>query len=146
MSYEPTNWKPGDTVTSAKLNKMEQGIANNNNVIIETCEYYEEDAGYYTEYKFKSTHTLTEIIEWCKAGKQVIFCFPRQGYVWPNTEYQAIVGFTAEEGDDENDPYYDITIANKNSNINLNGILCYISSMSRDENTNLITFTIYSPD
>jgi hypothetical protein len=28
MSYEPTNWKDGDLVTSAKLNKMEQGIAN----------------------------------------------------------------------------------------------------------------------
>ena len=29
MSYEPTNWKAGDTVTSAKLNKIEQGIKNN---------------------------------------------------------------------------------------------------------------------
>lgn len=28
MSYEPTTWKDGDLVTSAKLNKMEQGIAN----------------------------------------------------------------------------------------------------------------------
>ena len=28
MAYEPTNWKSGDVVTSAKLNKMEQGIAN----------------------------------------------------------------------------------------------------------------------
>lgn len=28
MSYEPTNWKSGDVVTSTKLNKMEQGIAN----------------------------------------------------------------------------------------------------------------------
>lgn len=27
MSYEPTQWSAGDTVTSAKLNKMEQGIA-----------------------------------------------------------------------------------------------------------------------
>lgn len=27
MSYEPTVWKDGDLVTSAKLNKMEQGIA-----------------------------------------------------------------------------------------------------------------------
>ena len=27
MSYEPTNWKDGDLVTSAKLNKLEQGIA-----------------------------------------------------------------------------------------------------------------------
>ena len=30
MSYEPTQWKAGDTVTSAKLNKMEQGITNAN--------------------------------------------------------------------------------------------------------------------
>lgn len=27
MSYEPTNWKTGDVVTSAKLNKLEQGVA-----------------------------------------------------------------------------------------------------------------------
>lgn len=27
MSYEPTEWKSGDVITSAKLNKMEQGIA-----------------------------------------------------------------------------------------------------------------------
>lgn len=31
MSYEPTNWSAGDTVTSAKLNKMEQGIVSNSN-------------------------------------------------------------------------------------------------------------------
>lgn len=30
MSYEPTNWKSGDTVTSAKLNKMEKGIEDAN--------------------------------------------------------------------------------------------------------------------
>ena len=28
MSYTPTNWTTGDTITAAKLNKMEQGIAN----------------------------------------------------------------------------------------------------------------------
>lgn len=27
MSYTPTEWKSGDTVTSAKLNKLEQGVA-----------------------------------------------------------------------------------------------------------------------
>lgn len=27
MPYEPTNWKSGDVVTSAKLNKIEAGIA-----------------------------------------------------------------------------------------------------------------------
>lgn len=30
MSYEPTVWKDGDLVTSAKLNKIEQGIASHN--------------------------------------------------------------------------------------------------------------------
>ena len=34
MSYEPTNWKAGDTVTSAKLNKMEQGIAGGVNILL----------------------------------------------------------------------------------------------------------------
>lgn len=27
MSYEPTTWKDGDLVTSAKLNKLENGVA-----------------------------------------------------------------------------------------------------------------------
>lgn len=27
MSYTPTNWKTGDVVTSAKLNKLENGVA-----------------------------------------------------------------------------------------------------------------------
>ena len=34
MSYEPTNWKAGDTVTSMKLNKMEQGIASSSAFIV----------------------------------------------------------------------------------------------------------------
>lgn len=33
MSYEPNEWKAGDIVTSAKLNKMEQGIANGTLVV-----------------------------------------------------------------------------------------------------------------
>lgn len=32
MSYEPTVWKDGDLVTSAKLNKIEQGIASHDMV------------------------------------------------------------------------------------------------------------------
>ena len=31
--YEPTNWKTGDVVTSAKLNKLEQGVANSGVVV-----------------------------------------------------------------------------------------------------------------
>lgn len=34
MAYEPTNWKAGDIVTSAKLNKIEQGIAANKKILI----------------------------------------------------------------------------------------------------------------
>ena len=34
MSYTPTQWKAGDTVTSAKLNKIEQGIAMNSEILI----------------------------------------------------------------------------------------------------------------
>ena len=30
MSYTPTEWKSGDTITSAKLNKIEEGISNSN--------------------------------------------------------------------------------------------------------------------
>ena len=36
MSYTPTTWAAGDTVTSAKLNKMEQGIANSGGSFIIT--------------------------------------------------------------------------------------------------------------
>lgn len=39
MSYTPTNWKAGDTVTSAKLNKIEQGIASAGgaNILVANC-------------------------------------------------------------------------------------------------------------
>ena len=29
MTYTPTNWQPGDTITSAKLNKLENGVMDN---------------------------------------------------------------------------------------------------------------------
>lgn len=35
MSYTPTNWSTGDTITASALNKMEQGIAGCGVVIIE---------------------------------------------------------------------------------------------------------------
>ena len=37
MSYSPTTWASGDTITSQKLNKMEQGIANAGPVMIVEC-------------------------------------------------------------------------------------------------------------
>lgn len=48
MSYTPTQWSAGDIVTSAKLNKMEQGIAsvvNSGNTLIVNIAYdYEGNA------------------------------------------------------------------------------------------------------
>ena len=41
MSYEPTQWSAGDTVTSAKLNKIEQGIKNN--ILIANLIYDDEE-------------------------------------------------------------------------------------------------------
>ena len=47
MAYEPTNWKTGDVVTSAKLNKLEQGVAAGSGVPV-VHETYDESAGTYT--------------------------------------------------------------------------------------------------
>ena len=38
MSYEPTNWKDGDLVTSAKLNKIENGFSTIAPFIIEAVD------------------------------------------------------------------------------------------------------------
>lgn len=35
MAYEPTNWKSGDVVTSAKLNKLEKGVEDAGPLIID---------------------------------------------------------------------------------------------------------------
>lgn len=43
MSYNPTQWSAGDTVTSAKLNKIEQGISDNG--VLEINAIVDEEAG-----------------------------------------------------------------------------------------------------
>ena len=43
MSYEPTNWKAGDTVTSAKLNKLEQGILSNEPLVVHITNSFENE-------------------------------------------------------------------------------------------------------
>ena len=42
MSYEPTNWKTGDVVTSAKLNKLENGVAGAPDIFVVTVTGDEE--------------------------------------------------------------------------------------------------------
>jgi len=70
MSYEPTTWKSGDVVTSAKLNKMEQGIAGAGGgalIVGQTVgEVIEDPSG---DYRIATLNkTWTEIIEALQAG------------------------------------------------------------------------------
>lgn len=39
MAYTPTTWASGDTITSTKLNKIEQGIANGGGVFLVNAIY-----------------------------------------------------------------------------------------------------------
>lgn len=66
MSYEPTNWKTGDIVTSQKLNKMESGIAGAGGVfVVKGIE--DQETGYYNLDK-----TFAEINEAAKNGLVVL--------------------------------------------------------------------------
>lgn len=60
MSYTPTNWTTGDTITATKLNKIEQGIANAGSALI--CRTI-DDGGY-----FYLDHTAQEIYEALLSG------------------------------------------------------------------------------
>ena len=72
MSYEPTEWKAGDTITSAKLNKIEQGIAaggtgdGSSNVEIANIVWDDEKDGYVFE------KSLAELYQIHQAGKLII--------------------------------------------------------------------------
>ena len=76
MSYEPTQWSAGDTVTSAKLNKIEQGISNNSSV-----EVIEMTA---TENGFVFSKTAKEIANLMKSGKLIFVRYYQEG---DNTYY-----------------------------------------------------------
>lgn len=70
MSYEPTVWKSGDVVTSAKLNKLEQGVAGGGSgggkfVINATLT---EDAQAESGYAVEANHTFAEIAEALENG------------------------------------------------------------------------------
>lgn len=49
MSYTPTNWQTGDTVTAERLNKMEQGIKNADSFIVTITQetFYVADKTYH---------------------------------------------------------------------------------------------------
>lgn len=71
MSYEPTVWKDGDLVTSAKLNKLEQGVANGGNFEVINMELV------WNTGSLSLDKTAGEIIDILKSGKHIlVICTP----------------------------------------------------------------------
>lgn len=70
MAYTPTTWKSGDVVTSAKLNKLEQGVAST--VFVVTLSYDEETSTYSTDKPY------ADILAAYEAGAN-LFCVPWEG-------------------------------------------------------------------
>lgn len=56
MSYEPTNWKTGDVVTSAKLNKLENGVANSAGFLKVTSSYDDQTQVYTMDKTWQEIH------------------------------------------------------------------------------------------
>jgi hypothetical protein len=67
MSYTPTEWQTGDTITAEKLNNMEQGIENASKSFIVTLTPTAQD--------FSGTmdKTVAEINAAYEAGKDILF-------------------------------------------------------------------------
>lgn len=49
MAYEPTIWQAGDTITSARLNKLEQGVATAGGTFVVECTIEEVESDEPTE-------------------------------------------------------------------------------------------------
>ena len=67
MSYTPTNWQTGDTVTAEKLNNMETGIENAANAFIVTLTPTALD------YSGTMDKTTAEITAAFNAGQRILF-------------------------------------------------------------------------
>lgn len=80
MAYEPTAWKSGDVVTSAKLNKLEQGVANT--VFIVTLSYDEETNTYSLDQQY------ADIVAAYEAGAN-LFCSVEEGAPLHGMTYMA---------------------------------------------------------
>ena len=73
MSYTPTNWQTGDTITAEKLNNMEGGIENAINPFIVTLTPTREDLSGIMD------KTPQELFEAWTAGKTIIADVPALG-------------------------------------------------------------------
>lgn len=75
MSYTPNTWAAGDTVTAAKLNSLEQGVADAGNItIIEAT--YDSNSGLYT-----LDATANNVWQACQNGIVLVKSADGTGYI-----------------------------------------------------------------
>lgn len=78
MTYEPTEWKSGDVVTSQKLNKLENGVvsaSSGGGLVVNFT--LEAGTGDYDGYYIWVTETpAADVIAAIKAGTNVVFYLP----------------------------------------------------------------------
>ena len=65
MSYEPTQWAVGDKITAAKMNKIENGIAEGGGAVIATTEQNVQGT-------FITSYTWQELYDIINNGKMVL--------------------------------------------------------------------------
>lgn len=95
MSYTPTEWKAGDTVTSTKLNKIEQGIvtaSSNSGIFIVEVKSNESD------HKLYLNITVGELNSAFESGKIV--------YIHLGAEFTGLDTYSIMQGKQEDESGY----------------------------------------
>lgn len=92
MSYTPTTWAAGDTVTAAKLNKIEQGIASGGGVLVVTATFNEYGTSASLDKTWQEIHDAdtVAIVKEDPDGTQYMYCsyiFTRVPLGGGDTEY-----------------------------------------------------------
>ena len=77
MSYTPTTWNTGDTITASALNKIENGIANAGGNLYLTCTRDGDTVS--------TGITIGDAIDAMKTGKSIIMYIPDDGGVAADT-------------------------------------------------------------
>lgn len=121
MAYEPTQWRSGDTITSERLNKMEQGIAGSGDVYVlhttETVTPAETEGG-------EETVTFSSV-ELREDGLPICLIIDNAFNVSDNTTYASIKPL--ERYDNETFYYTNDLIINRST-----GEVQYAASSSSD--------------
>ena len=127
MSYTPTTWQTGDTVTATKLNNMETGIENAANAFIVTLTPTALD------YSGTMDKTVAEISGAFEAGRKIVF-----RVLTSATEYMD-VDCTARWHQSATYPSFNAFIANSTNNI----LIFAYTETTNDGSKNTYSTAIY---